>query len=180
MPMLLVTGGAGFIGSHTARRALALGWHVRILDNRSSNHSSNFIALQKLGAEILVGDVRDEEITRKAVEGCDAVVHLAAQVSVPHSLEYPEETMEINVGGTGNLLQACQNHGVKRFVMASSAAVYGNNDAFPLDEAQAGQFHSPYADSKWQNEHQVLVARKAGMETFVWSGKTYTTELVDE
>ena len=164
MPMLLVTGGAGFIGGHTARRALALGWHVRILDNRSSNHSSNFIALQKLGAEILVGDVRDEEITRKAVEGCDAVVHLAAQVSVPHSLEYPEETMEINVGGTGNLLQACQNHGVKRFVMASSAAVYGNNDAFPLDEVQAGQFHSPYADSKWQNEHQVLEARKAGME----------------
>ena len=72
--------------------------------------------------------------------------------------------MDVNVGGTSTILKACQNHGVKRFVMASSAAVYGTKDDFPLHEHHAGTFHSPYADSKWQNEHQVFEAKEAGME----------------
>jgi len=79
-------------------------------------------------------------------------------------VEHPEETMEVNVGGTSTILKACQVHGVNRFVMASSAAVYGTKDDFPLYEHHAGTFHSPYADSKWQNEHQVLEAKEAGME----------------
>ena len=72
--------------------------------------------------------------------------------------------MEVNVEGTSAIIKACQVHGVKRFVMASSAAVYGTKDEFPLREHHAGTFHSPYADSKWQNEHQVLLAKNAGME----------------
>jgi len=164
MPTLLVTGGAGFIGGHTARKALNMGWEVRILDNLSTGLQSTTEALEALGATFIHGDVRNAAAVSAAVEGCDAVVHFAAQVSVPRSVEQPEETMEVNVGGTGCVIQSCQQHGVDRLVMASSAAVYGTKDNFPLHEHHAGTFHSPYADSKWQNEHQVLEAKKAGME----------------
>ena len=164
MPMLLITGGAGFIGTNVTRMAIAQGWKVRVLDNFSTTTSSESDLLEKLGAEVLVGDVREETVCFAAVDRCDAVVHLAAQVSVPRSMESPEETHEINVGGTANLLKACRILGVARFVMASSAAVYGNSEMFPLNEQQAGEFHSPYAGSKWKNEQQVMRAKNEGME----------------
>ena len=164
MPTLLITGGAGFIGGHTAVRAIQNGWKVRVLDNLSTGLETKANELEELGAEVIIGDVRDDESVKAAVVGCDAVVHLAAQVSVPRSMKYPEETFEINVIGTANLLHACELSGVSRFVMASSAAVYGTNETFPLDEAHAGIFHSPYADSKWQNERQVLEAKSSGVE----------------
>ena len=164
MLTLLITGGAGFIGGHTATMAIQNGWKVRILDNLSTGLEAKAKRLERLGAEIIIGDIRDEETVKAAVRGCDAVVHLAAQVSVPRSMEAPKETFEINVGGTSNLLHACEINSVARFVMASSAAVYGTNEAFPLDESDAGVFHSPYADSKWQNERQVLEVKTSGME----------------
>ena len=164
MPTLLVTGGAGFIGGYTASMALDLGWDVRILDNLSTGSNSTVQALEAMGATFFTGDVRDETVVNKAVNGCDAIAHFAAQTSVPRSMEQPEETMEINVGGTSTILKACHAHAVKRFVMASSAAVYGTRDEFPLREHHAGLFHSPYADSKWQNERQVLEAKETGME----------------
>ena len=162
--MLLITGGAGFIGTHLTRMATARGWKVRVLDNFSTTTSAESALLEGLGAEVLVGDVRDETVCFAAVDRCDAVVHLAAQVSVPRSMESPEETHEVNVGGTANLLKACKSLGVTRFVMASSAAVYGNSEMFPLEEQHAGEFHSPYADSKWTNEQQVRQAKNGGME----------------
>ena len=164
MPTLLITGGAGFIGGHTAEMAIHNGWKVRVLDDLSTGLKTKANGLKALGAEVIFGDIRDDDTVNAAVLGCDAVVHLAAQVSVPRSMESPEETYDINVGGTDNLLRACENNGVNRFVMASSAAVYGTNEAFPLNEDHAGSFHSPYADSKWQNERQVLEAKKSGME----------------
>ena len=164
MPTLLITGGAGFIGEHTAKMAMAKGWSVRVFDNLTTNLASNSSRLEKLGAQVLIGDIRDTGALDAAVKKCDAVIHLAAQVSVPRSMEHPEETFDINVRGTENLLQACHAHGVSRFVMASSAAVYGTCDSFPLDEAHAGAVHSPYAESKWKNEHQVQEAKQAGME----------------
>ena len=164
MPTLLITGGAGFIGGHTAEMAIQQGWRVRVLDNLSTGLEEKMEMLARLGAEVIIGDIRDKEAVQAAVVGCDAVLHLAAQVSVPRSMDSPEETFEINVGGTNNLLRACETSGVMRFVVASSAAVYGTNEAFPLDEDHAGTFHSPYADSKWQNERQVLEAKKSGME----------------
>ena len=164
MPTLLVTGGAGFIGGYTASMALDLGWDVRILDNLSTGSNSTVQAIEAMGATVITGDIRDEATVNIAVNGCDAVAHYAAQTSVPRSMEHPEETMEVNVGGTSAILKACQVHGVNRFVMASSAAVYGAKDEFPLREHHAGSFHSPYADSKWQNEQQVLEAKEAGME----------------
>ncbi len=164
MPTLLITGGAGFIGGHTAEAAIRQGWNVRLLDNLSTGLANKAAHLEKLGAEVIIGDIRNMDTVHAAVKGCNAVVHLAAQVSVPRSMEDPEETMDINVRGTANLLEACRALGISRYVMASSAAVYGTNDAFPLDEAHAGAFQSPYADSKWQNEHQVQEAKQAGME----------------
>ena len=164
MPTLLITGGAGFIGGHTARMAIDFGWDVRILDNLSTGLKSTVEALQTLGVEFILGDVRQVDVVLAASSGCDAVVHLAAQVSVPRSVAEPKETMAINVGGTENVILACRKNNIKRFVMASSAAVYGTNDEFPLDERHAGSFHSPYAESKWENEGQVNQAKARGME----------------
>lgn len=164
MPTLLITGGAGFIGGHTARMAIDFGWDVRILDDLSTGLESTVKDLQAMGAEFHQGDVRDPGVVLAAAFGCDAVVHFAAQVSVPRSVEQPEETMAVNVGGTENVILACRQNSIKRFVMASSAAVYGTNDEFPLDEADAGTFHSPYAESKWKNESQVRDAQIDGME----------------
>ena len=162
---MLITGGAGFIGSHMALLAMEQGWKVRILDNLSTGLQVNCDMLGGLGAEVTIGDIRDQDLVNTVVKGCDAVVHLAAQVSVPRSVEHPEENHDINIGGLTCLLQAAQRHGVRRLVTASSAAVYGTAEGLPLDESDAGSFHSPYAASKWENEQQILRAREKEMET---------------
>lgn len=164
MPRVLITGGAGFIGSHTARLAQKRGWSVHVLDNLSTGQEATFRALESEGIEVTLGDVRDTSLIDKVVLGCDAVIHLAAQVSVPYSLQQPKENHAVNVGGTSALIEAAKKHGISRFITASSAAVYGSADSFPLDEDKAGDFHSPYAKSKWMNEEQILSARKQGME----------------
>jgi nucleoside-diphosphate-sugar epimerase len=164
MPTVLVTGGAGFIGSHVALMAKEEGWSVRILDNLSTGLESNCERLRTSGVDVVIGDVRDREVVHQAVEGCDAVVNLAAQISVPRSIEYPEENHDINIGGLACLLAACQHHGVRRIITASSAAVYGHSEAFPLEEGDAGSFHSPYAASKWENEQQISRAKAQGFE----------------
>ena len=164
MPTMLVTGGAGFIGSRTAHMAIEQGWTVRVLDNLSTGLASKLSSLKGSGAEVTVGDIRDPDTVNRLVAGCEVVIHLAAQVSVPRSVEYPEENHDINIGGLACVLDACQRHGVPRLIAASSAAVYGTNDALPLDEDDAGHFHSPYAASKWENEQQILMAKQSGME----------------
>ena len=164
MPRVLITGGAGFIGSHTARLAQKRGWSVHVLDNLSTGQEATFRALESEGIEVTLGDVRDTSLIDKVVLGCDAVIHLAAQVSVPYSLQQPKENHAVNVGGTSALIEAAKKHGISRFITASSAAVYGFADSFPLDEDKAGDFHSPYAESKWMNEEQIVSARKQGME----------------
>ena len=161
---MLITGGAGFIGTHTAKLAIKRGWHVRVLDNLSTGLDSNAKALEAMGVDFTLGDIRDSEVVDNLVAGCEVVVNLAAQVSVPRSVEYPEENHAINIGGFARILESCQRQGVRRIITASSAAVYGTCDAFPLDEADAGQFHSPYAASKWENEQQIIGARNAGLE----------------
>jgi nucleoside-diphosphate-sugar epimerase len=164
MPSLLITGGAGFIGSNFAKTSINRGWKVRILDKLSTGLQSIADELELNGAEIIIGDIRDELLLDKAIEGCDAVVHLAAQVSVPLSVSNPEETMSINVDGTSKVIAACLKHGVKRLVIASSAAVYGEAESLPLKEEDAGQVLSPYAQSKWENETQIIDARKKGLQ----------------
>ena len=140
------------------------GWKVRILDNLSTGLESSAEVLRKMGMVVHIGDIRDESLLDKAMKGCDAVVHLAAQVSVPLSVSNPEETMSINVDGTSKVIAACLKHGVKRLVMASSAAVYGEADSLPLKEEDVGQVLSPYAQSKWENETQISDARKMGLQ----------------
>ena len=164
MPRVLITGGAGFIGSHTARLAHKMGWSVHVLDNLSTGLKSTFQGLETEGINVTLGDIRDASLVNEIMLNCDAVIHLAAQVSVPYSIQHPEENHAVNVGGASVLIDAAIKHGVSRFIIASSAAVYGTADALPLDEDEAGHFHSPYAESKWLNEEQILKARKQGME----------------
>ena len=163
MGNLLITGGAGFIGSTLAKIVLERGWNVRILDNLSTGLESTARELENMGVKVFLGDIRDDSLLDSAMEGCDAVAHLAAQVSVPLSVSNPEETMSINVDGTSKVIAACLKHGVKRLIIASSAAVYGETESLPLKEEDAGHILSPYAQSKWENETQIADARKKGL-----------------
>ncbi len=147
---ILITGGAGFIGSHTADALLAAGHTVSILDNLHTGQRSNL----PVGASFIEGDVTDAGIAHAAAAGCDAILHLAALVSVPQSLSQPVETFQINTVGTINMLEAARVNGVKRFMLASTCAVYGSSagqksEASPMDPLV------PYASSK-------LMAEEAG------------------
>ena len=164
MGKLLITGGAGFIGSRLANIASNKGWDVTVLDNLSIGLQSNADSLQSKGIEVNIGDVRDKSLVAKLVANSTAVVHLAAQVSVPLSVENPEETMEINVQGTQNVIDSCLENEVERLVVASSAAVYGEAETLPLKEEAAGDLLSPYAESKWANEQQIIEARSNGLQ----------------
>ena len=152
----LVTGGAGFIGSHIADTLLARGDSARVLDNFSTGKRDNIDALiQRHGRsllEIIAGDIRNASIVEEAVRGMDAVFHSAAFVSVPQSMDEPQECFDVNVSGTHLLLESARRAGVRRVVLASSAAVYGESTALPLIEATALQPKSPYALSKRVNE----------------------------
>lgn len=150
MPRYLVTGGAGFIGSHLAETLLAGGAQVRVLDNFSTGLRENLAALS--GAEIVEGDVRSYHIVREAVENIDFVLHQAALPSVPRSVRDPITTNEVNVAGTLNVLTAARDAGVKRLVFASSSSVYGRNSELPKREDMAPDPISPYAVSKLAGE----------------------------
>ncbi|HEU4587680.1 MAG TPA: SDR family oxidoreductase [Gemmatimonadales bacterium] len=151
MARYLVTGGAGFIGSHIAEALLRRGDQVRVLDNFSTGFRSNLETLSK--AEVLEGDIRSYHIVREAVDGVDFVLHQAALPSVPRSVRDPLTTNEVNVVGTLNLLRAAKDAKVKRLVYASSSSVYGKNTELPKREAVAPQPISPYAVSKLAGEH---------------------------
>ena len=143
----LVTGGAGFIGSHLAAGLLQDGWQVRILDNFSTGSRDNLQAIEK-SVEVIDGEVRDAAVCRKACSGIDSVFHLAAIASVPASIADPAECHGVTFGGTLNMLVAARDQGVRRFVFSSSASVYGNADTLPTRESQGIQPESPYASDK--------------------------------
>lgn len=164
METLLVTGGAGFIGSSFVKKALDAGYRIRVIDNLSTGTSEVASELREMGVNVFIGDVRDSELLESVMNGIDAVIHLAAQVSVPISVQNPDETASINIGGTESILSNCSKFGVKRVIVASSAAVYGENENFPLSEKDGGDLLSPYAESKWENEHQISKARDDGLE----------------
>lgn len=145
----LVTGGAGFIGSHISRALLELGHSVRVFDNFSSGRREN---LAGLDVEIVEGDLRDADAVAKAVKGAGIIFHEAAFVSVPESMEKPQECFDVNVTGTSILFEAVRKVGVKRAVFATSAAVYGDSQAYPLVEDTPLRQLSPYAVSKRVDE----------------------------
>ena len=146
---VLVTGGAGFIGSHLVRELLQRGERVRVLDNFSTGRREN---LAGLDVEIVEADLRDASRVASACRGIETVFHQAAFVSVPQSMKEPSACFDVNVTGTASLLQAAHQYGVKRVVFASSTAVYGDSDAFPLTEESPIRPLSPYAASKRVDE----------------------------
>ena len=147
---ILVTGGAGFIGSHIAEKLVSLGAHVTVLDDLSTGSVTNIRGFASK-IEFISGDITSFKTCRKATKNKDAVFHCAALVSVPESVSCPSLCEKINVRGTENMLEACKKNGVPHFVLSSSAAIYGNkNVACYEDDVPNPQ--SPYATSKLEGE----------------------------
>jgi UDP-glucose 4-epimerase len=146
---ILITGGAGFIGSNIAEH-----FHrtddVVVLDNLRSGFEQN---LSGLKVKFVRGSVTDKSIVEKASAGVDYIFHLAALVSVPESVEKPQETVDINVGGTLNVLAAARSNGIKKVVISSSAAIYGDNPKVPKVETMLPEPKSPYAITKLDAEY---------------------------
>ncbi|MFN8464939.1 MAG: NAD-dependent epimerase/dehydratase family protein [Caldilineaceae bacterium] len=160
---ILITGGAGFIGSHTVTAALAAGHEVRVVDNLYTGSRTNL----PQRVEFIAADVRELGVMHEAMAGCDAVIHLAALVSVPQSLVEPEETYGVNTTGTVAALEAARRAGVRRFVLASTCSVYGSLPG-RKEESSPVRPQVPYAASKLMAEHWTqLYWRAYGMETAV-------------
>ncbi len=152
MTTVLVTGGAGFIGSHLAAALLQRGHSVRVLDNFATGSRSNVTALDD-EVELIEGDIQSYERANKAVAGCEVVFHQAALPSVPRSVQDPLTTNATNVTGTLNILLAARDHGVRRVVCASSSSVYGTGmQTLPNREDQPAAPISPYATGKLAGE----------------------------
>ena len=155
----LVTGGAGFIGSHIAERLVRDGHRVRVLDDFSSGKNANLESFVE-GIEIVRGDIRDARLVNEASRGVEVVFHEAALGSVPRSVADPLSTHEVNITGTFNVLLAARDAGVKRVVYASSSSVYGEKPVLPKHEEMTPQPLSPYALSKLVGEHYAQVFKK--------------------
>jgi len=154
----LVTGGAGFIGSHLVDRLLSEGFEVVVLDNLSNGSLENIAHhMGRRDFHFVRGDIRNRQLVKRLVKDVDVIFHEAAFVSVPRSVEEPVLANEVNVAGTLNLLEACLNSDVKRFIYASSSAVYGESEVLPKHEGLTPQPISPYAVSKLAAEHYVKV-----------------------
>jgi UDP-glucose 4-epimerase len=161
---ILITGGAGFIGSHLAEQLLATGNSVRVLDNLSTGKRANLSTHAQL--EFIQGDIRDRNLVLDAVRGVQAIVHLAAVASVQASVDDPTGTHETNFDGTLHLLEAARQEQVRRFLYASSAAVYGDNTRLPLVEDEVLNPLSPYAADKLAGEYYLrFYHAKYGIET---------------
>lgn len=160
----LITGGAGFLGSALANRMAAEGHHVRVLDDLSAGDRERLDSKVAFSA----GDTRDIPKLWSLLQGVDCVYHLAARVSVPESILYPVEYNAVNVGGTVSLLTACRDAQVKRLVLASSGAVYGEQAQQPIKEDCVLHSATPYAVSKMASEQYVLAIGKLwGIETVI-------------
>jgi len=158
----VVTGGAGFIGSHVVRELQSAGYAVRVVDNLSSGYQHN---LPDAGESFHELDIRDADLA-PVMAGAEFVVHLAALVSVPLSIEQPELNEAINVRGANRVFEAARAAGVRRVVYASSAAVYGDAPGLPKRESDTPAPQSPYAEAKLANEVEAArLARVYGIES---------------
>ncbi len=151
---VLVTGGAGFIGSNLVAELLAQQYQVRVLDNLLSGHASNLAPFPQV--EFFHGDMRDAAFTEEAVKGCDMIFHLAASVGNKRSIELPIDDAEINVIGTLRVLEAARKHGVRKIVASSSAGIFGELKTLPIAEDHPLEPDSPYGASKLCEEKQCL------------------------
>lgn len=156
---ILVTGGSGFIGSHVVEHYQAGPVEIRVVDNLRTGYRNN---LNGLRHDFIEGSITDPVCVREAMAGVDYVFHLAAMVSVPESMEKPRECNQINVDGTLILLEEAERAGVKKLVMASSAAIYGENATVPKVESMLPEPRSPYAITKLDGEYYCEVFRREG------------------
>jgi len=155
---VLVTGGAGFIGSNLVEELLNIGARVRVFDNLETGKIENIAPFfDHSNFSLLEGDIRDSEACKKAVEGIDLISHQAALGSVPRSIEFPLNTHAVNATGFLNMLHAAKEQGVKRFVYASSSSVYGDSLISPKKIGNEGRLLSPYAVTKQLNEQYAKV-----------------------
>jgi UDP-N-acetylglucosamine 4-epimerase len=163
---LLITGGAGFIGSNLLEHFLKRGNEVVCLDNLSTGYRKNIEAFTGMpGFTFIEGDIRDADVCREAAKGCDYIFHQAALGSVPRSVKDPHTTNAVNIGGTLNMLLAARDEGVKRFIYAASSSTYGDSRELPKVEHVTGNPLSPYAVTKLVNELYADVFSKLyGME----------------
>jgi UDP-glucose 4-epimerase len=166
---ILITGGAGFIGSHLVDGLLAKGYAVRVLDNLSTGKVAN-LPLSNPLLELIEGDVADAALLARCMLGCQAVAHLAAVASVQASVDDPVSTHQSNFVGSLNVCEAMREHGVKRVVFASSAAVYGNNgEGLAIDEDTPKAPLTPYAVDKLASEYYLdFYRRQHGLEPAVF------------
>ena len=167
--LILITGGAGFIGSHLCDALLAAGHRVRVLDNLSTGKRSN-LPLHDARVELIEGDVADAALVRRAVAGCAAVAHLAAVASVQASVDDPVATHQSNFIGTLNVCEAMREAGVRRVLFASSAAIYGNNgEGVAVTEDTPKAPLTPYAADKLASEHYLdFYRRQHGLEPAIF------------
>lgn len=168
MSHILVTGGAGFIGSNLTEALLERDHSVTVLDNFATGHIENLLPIiKKYGnrLKLIVGDIRNLDDCRKAVEGCEYVFHEAALGSVPRSIKDPITTNEVNIGGFLNMLVTSRDAGVKRFIFAASSSTYGDSASLPKVEDIIGRPLSPYAITKYVDElYADVFARTYGLE----------------
>ena len=165
MAHYLVTGGAGFIGSHIVDALLERGEGVRVLDNFATGKPENLAHCREL-IDLVEGDIRDLEVCQRACAGVDFVLHQAALGSVPRSIVDPLTTHEVNVTGTVKMLLAARDAGVRRFVYAASSSTYGDHPDLPKIEERIGNPLSPYAVTKYADELYARVfGRCYGVET---------------
>ncbi len=166
MKKILITGGAGFIGSNLTEYFLNKGYFVRCLDNFSTGYKHNIEEfLSNSNYELVEGDIRDLETCKKAVNAVDYVSHQAALGSVPRSVNDPITSNEVNISGFLNMLVAARDEGVKRMVYAASSSTYGDSENLPKVEDIIGKPLSPYAVTKYVNElYADVFAKTYGME----------------
>ncbi|MGL2966893.1 SDR family oxidoreductase [Flavobacterium sp. XGLA_31] len=164
---ILITGGAGFIGSNLCDYFLAKNYKVTCLDNFATGHQHNIEPfLSHPNFKLIEGDIRNSETCANAVQGVDYVLHQAALGSVPRSINDPLTTNEVNITGFLNMLIASRDAGVKRFVYAASSSTYGDSESLPKVEEVIGKPLSPYAITKYVNElYADIFARTYGLET---------------
>ncbi len=171
MKRYLVTGGAGFIGSHIVERLLRSGHSIVVLDNFSSGKEENLSFVNNYPSSanrytLIRGDIRDLPTCQKACQDIDVVLHQAALRSVPKSLNNPFEYNEVNINGTLNMLEAARQQKIKRFIYASSSSIYGETKKFPEKETDLPRLISPYALTKSAGEHYCRVySQNYGLST---------------
>ena len=154
---ILVTGGAGFIGKHLVKFLIENKKNVSILDNFSNSDKKSISQFKKYQIKIFEGDIRNYEDVLKASKNQDIVIHLAAKISVKESINNPSETFEINVKGTEKILEICKKNNVKKIIVASSAAIYGEgSQTDKINEQTALNPISPYGESKIEMERKII------------------------